>query len=139
MNRELNKELKEISSTLAELPVERIEAPEGYFDDFSDRMLAKVKSMPMETAKPGVFKMHNWEKYLSAAAVFIFIGLSILIFKIKQTKPDINSISTEDIYLSEIDEATLIEYTNLNSKNEINSSVDVYQDYVDEEHILEEL
>lgn len=139
MNRELKEELKEISPTLAELPLERIEAPEGYFDNFSETMLAKVKSKPLEVTKPSIINLSHWGKYLSAAAVFIFIGLSILIFKAKQTTTYTNSLNTEDIYLSEIDEATLIEYTNLNSKTEINTSVDVYQEYIDEEIILEEL
>ena len=49
-------------------------------------------------------------------------------------------LSTEDIYLSEIDEATLVEFTaNDNIKIDVKSNIDEYQEYIDEETIIEEL
>jgi hypothetical protein len=44
-----------------------------------------------------------------------------------------------DVYLSEIDEATLIEFSNTNNTKDEKSDIDVYQSYIDEQSIIDEL
>lgn len=144
MNQDLQKELEEISPMLAKLPKESFEAPEGYFESFSDRMLARVKTEQSAPSKSIVRPIQKYTKYMAAAMILVFMGLSIFIFKIKQTNSAIKTaninLTTEDIYLEEIDEATLVEFANTNtSKVEIKADVDEYQNYIDEETIIEEL
>lgn len=145
MNKDLHKELEEIAPMLSKLPKENIEAPEGYFESFSDRMLARVKTERIEPSKSIVRPIQRYSKYLAAAMVLVFMGLSIYIFKIKQTtiinNVAVTSLTEEDIYLEELDEASLIEYANLNSNNkvEVKTDVDEYQNYIDEQTIIEEL
>ncbi len=145
MNNDLQKELNEISPMLANLPKETIEAPEGYFDSFSDRMLARIKAEQTEPSKSIVRPIQKYTKYMAAAMVLVFMGLSISIFKIKQTNifntsSANNTLTVEDIYVEEIDEATLVEYANTNNvKVEIKADVDEYQNYIDEQTIIEEL
>ena len=59
MNKELHKELEEISSVLANIPKEDISAPEGYFDNFSSRMLDRVKSEGLNAPKTKVISIYK--------------------------------------------------------------------------------
>lgn len=145
MDKELQKELEEISSVLSSLPKETIEAPEGYFESFSDRMLVRIKTEQQSSAKSIVRPIQKYTKYLVAAMILVFMGLSIYLFQVKQTTT-INNVAVtilneEDIYLEELDEASLIEYVNLNSNNKVDvkADVDEYQNYIDEQTIIEEL
>jgi len=144
MNKELKKELEEIAPMLSNLPKNDLKAPEGYFSSFSDRMLDRIKAEESQPSKSLVFPITNFTKYLAAAVVLFFMGLSIYIFKInnevKMNSTTEQAMSTEDIYLSEIDEATLVEFTaNDNIKIDVKSNIDEYQEYIDEETIIEEL
>lgn len=143
MNKELHKELEEISSVLANIPKEDISAPEGYFDNFSSRMLDRVKSEGLNAPKTKVISIYNYTKYLAAAMVLIFMGISILMIKNNHQTNTIQlnemSTSSEDIYLSELDEASIIEYSSQTIDNSSKSGIDVYQDYIDEESLIEEI
>lgn len=142
MNEELKKELTEIAPSLSKLHKEHIEAPEGYFNTFSSRLLDRIATEQVAPEKHLVLQMLPWKKYLVAASVFVFMGLSMFIFKLNHTNKSLSnstaSQSMDDVYLSEIDEATIIEYSSSNTKDEKND-IDVYQSYIDEQSIIDEL
>ena len=142
MNKELHKEIEEISPLLANIPKEDIRVPEGYFDTFSSRMLDRVKEEDLNAPKSKVLSIYQYTKYLAAAVVLVFMGISIILFKINH-QSNVNtsidqSVNTEDIYLSELDEASIIEYSSQSIENN-KSNIDVYQDYIDEETLIEEI
>lgn len=141
MNKELHKEIEEISPLLANIPKEDLSAPVGYFDTFSSRMLDRVKEEHLTAPTTKVLSIYQYTKYLAAAVVLIFMGLSILLIKQNhQSSVNMNidqSINTEDIYLSELDEASIIEYSSQTIDNK--SNIDIYQDYIDEETLIEEI
>ncbi len=145
MNNELKKELEEIAPSLANIPKEDIQAPEGYFDSFEKRMMAKIKAENIEPENiiPLFPSKRNWSNYIAAAVILFFIGFSIVLYKINQESATNTSINTtasiEDIYLSEIDEESIIEYTNTHSQTNNTSEIELYQSYIDEETIIEQL
>lgn len=145
MNKELKRELEEIAPRLANLPKEDIVAPEGYFESFEERLFAKIredytvgsKNFPLYPSK------NNKLRYLAAAVVLFFAGLSVVLYIIKQ-EPSANnsataSASLEEVYLSEIDEESIIEYANTNTLTNTSSEIELYQPYLDEETIIEQL
>jgi|GEM_PF-2501116 len=142
MNKELHKEIEEISPLLANIPKEDVSAPVGYFDTFSSRMLDRVNEESLNAPKTKVISFYKYTKYLAAAVVLVFMGISIILFKINhQSKANTTidqSVNTEDIYLSELDEASIIEYSSQTIENN-KSNIDVYQDYIDEETLIEEI
>lgn len=143
MNKEIHKELEEVSPLLANLPKEELKAPEGYFDTFSTRLIDRIHLEENKPSKSLIISFKHFSKYVAAAAVLIFMGLSIYIIKInndtKINKVAEQNFNTEDLYLSEIDEATLVEYANTSIPLENKTDVETYQDYIDEETIIEEI
>lgn len=142
MNKELHKEIEEISPLLANIPKEDVSAPAGYFDTFSSRMLDRVNEEGLNAPITKVIAIYKYTKYLAAAVVLVFMGLSILLLK-NNHQSNVNittdqSVNTEDIYLSELDEASIIEYSSQTVEN-TKSNIDVYQDYIDEETLIEEI
>lgn len=137
MNEELKKELEEISPLLSNIPKEDIKAPEGYFDSFSSRVMARIHTEQIKQ-EPKIISIYNWKKYLVAAMLFVFMGLSVYIYKAQENNK-VENISIEDFYLSELDESTIIEYTNNLATEEPKNEVDVYQQYLDEQTLIEEL
>lgn len=142
MNKKLHKEIEEISPLIANIPKEDLSAPVGYFDTFSSRMLDRLKEEGLNTPKTKVLSIYHYTKYLAAAVVLVFMGISIILFKINhqsKVNTSINqTVNTEDIYLSELDEASIIEYSSQTIENN-KSNIDVYQDYIDEETLIEEI
>lgn len=137
MNEELKKEIEELSPLLSNIHKEDIKAPEGYFDSFSSRVMTRIHTEPIKQ-EPKIISIHNWKKYLVAAMLFVFMGLSVYIYKAQENNK-VENISIEDFYLSELDESTIIEYTNNLPTEESKNEVDVYQQYLDEQTIIEEL
>ena len=120
MNEELNKELEELAPSLSKLTKEHFDAPEGYFNTFSGRLLDRIKNEQVAPQTPTIISIVPWKKYLMAASVFIFMGTSMYIFKLNNTNQyqskELQNQSMIDVYLSEIDEATLIEFTKSSKK-----------------------
>jgi len=143
MNEELNKELEELAPSLAKLTKEHFDAPEGYFNTFSSRLLDRIKDEQVAPQTPTIISIVPWKKYLMAASVFIFMGTSMYIFKLNHTNQyqskELQNQSMLDVYLSEIDEATLIEFTKSSNNKDEKSDIDVYQSYIDEQSIIDEL
>jgi len=143
MNEELNKELEELAPSLSKLTKEHFDAPEGYFNTFSGRLLDRIKNEQEAPQTPTIISIVPWKKYLMAASVFIFMGTSMYVFKLNHTQVSVSnnadSQSMVDVYLSEIDEATLIEFSNTNNTKDEKSDIDVYQSYIDEQSIIDEL
>ncbi len=143
MNEELNKELEELAPSLSKLTKEHFDAPEGYFNTFSSRLLDRIKNEQVAPQTPTIISIVPWKKYLMAASVFIFMGTSMYIFKLNNTNQyqskELQNQSMIDVYLSEIDEATLIEFTKSSNNKDEKSDIDVYQSYIDEQSIIDEL
>jgi len=143
MNEELNKELEELAPSLSKLTKEHFDAPEGYFNTFSSRLLDRIKDEQVAPQTPTIISIVPWKKYLMAASVFIFMGTSMYIFKLNHTNQyqskELQNQSMLDVYLSEIDEATLIEFSKSNNTKDEKSDIDVYQSYIDEQSIIDEL
>lgn len=138
MMQDLHDDIHQIAPTLAKLEKTKIEAPEGYFDTFSERMLNRIKSENIKP-EPKIFAFNKLSKYFAAASIFIVLGVSIYIFKIQHQTASVKESSIEDIYLSEIDESTLIDYhTTVNNVDE-GLNFDEYQNYLDEQSLIEHL
>lgn len=138
MMKDLQDDITKIAPTLSKLDKTKIEAPEGYFDTFSDRMLNRIKSENIQP-EPKIFTLTKFSKYIAAASIFLVLGVSIYIFKIQFKSATVKENSIEDIYLSEIDESTLIDYhTTVNNVDE-GLNLDEYQNYLDEQSLIEHL
>ncbi len=66
------------------------------------------------------------------------MGISLYIYK-TQYSISSEAIPVEEIYLTELDESTIIEFAQVNIVDETKNETDVYQQYLDEETIIEEL
>ncbi len=137
MNKELKDELNEIAPRLSNIPKKELEAPSAYFDSFSDRMMARIKNEKIEPDTK-VIQLKQWSKYLAAAMVFVVMGVSIYIFKIQNEKKE-EILNIDEYYLTEIDESVLIEYTTNTTNEETQTEEELYQQYLDEQTIIEEL
>ena len=117
--------------------------PDGYFDEFSDRVMKRIHAN--DQAKGNVISIHNKPfRYAVAACTILMIGfgLSIYLFQEKAAVPSGDMVlSTEEMYLEEIGEEHLINYVEEESKTSTNKTDDYsdYQSYINEEIILEEL
>lgn len=137
MNKELKDEISEFAPMLSSLPKKELEAPEGYFDSFSSRMMARIEHEKIQPDAKTI-PLYAIKKYLAAASIFIFMGISFYLYK-SQQNIQTEDIPLEEIYVSELDENTLIEYTQISNVDEVKNETDVYQQYLDEETIIEEL
>jgi hypothetical protein len=137
MNKELKQELEEIAPLLSSLPKKEIEAPEAYFNTFSSRVMDRIKNENIaHDAK--IIRFNHWKKYLAAAMVLLSVGISFYIFEIQNDATNDPS-NMEDLYLAELDESTIIEFTNTVQSEDLKNDIDIYQQYLDEQSIIEEL
>ncbi len=137
MNKELKDELNELAPMLSKLPKKELEAPEGYFESFSSRMMARIEHEKIQPDAKTI-PLYSIKKYLAAASIFIFMSISLYLYK-TQYNTQIEDTPLEEIYVTEFDESTLIEYTQTTYVEESKNETDVYQQYLDEETIIEEL
>jgi|688.fasta_scaffold650243_2 hypothetical protein len=137
MNKELKDELIELAPVLSKLPKKELEVPEGYFDSFSSKMMARIKYKNIEPNTIAI-PLKKWSNFLAAAIVFVVMGISIYIFKIQTQNTD-ESITIDEYYLTEIDESVLMEFTTNTANEETQTEEELYQQYLDEHTIIEEL
>jgi hypothetical protein len=137
MNKELKQELEELAPMLSSLPKKEIEAPEAYFNTFSSRVMDRIKNENI-TQDAKIIRFKHWKKYLAAAMVLLSVGISIYIFEIQKDGSTDNT-NLEDLYLAELDESTIVEFTNTVQSEELKNDIDIYQQYLDEQSIIEEL
>jgi len=110
------------------------EVPEGYFDDFPQRMKERIEQESV-TNRPGIIRM--MKPWLGLAAGFLFIVALYITFAPNFYKPDTAEVNTETIYDDEIidpvatqvDEYDLICYlTDCNktdNSNDINPEIEI--------------
>lgn len=140
MNKELKDEIKETAPLLAKVEDPELSVPDGYFDNFGSKLLKRIKEEKIRSDEKQDAKVVQFlpaKKYLATAVIFIFMGLSMLLYKInhqiENTKND-----NLDTYVQELDENSIIEYAIVNT-NEQTEETDHYHPYLDEESIIEEI
>lgn len=136
MNKELKDEINELAPLLAKLEAEKPSVPNGYFENFSSKLMQKIKE---EESNPElkIISFLPPKKYLAAAAVFIFMGLSMLLYKLEHQQENTTNDSV-DAYVQELDENSIIEYAIINTNEQLEET-DHYHSYLDEESLIEEI
>lgn len=140
MNKEVKDEIKEIAPLLAKVEAPELSVPDGYFDSFGSKLLKRIKEEEIRSDEKEEVKIVQFlpaKKYLAAAAIFVFMGLSILLYKINHLA-ETNTNDSVEAYVQELDENSIIEYAIVNT-NEQTEESDHYHSYLDEESIIEEI
>ena len=140
MNKELKDEIKETAPLLAKVEAPELSVPDGYFDNFSSKLLKRIKEEEIRSDEKDEVKIVQFlpaKKYLAAAAIFVFMGLSMLLYKMNHLA-ETNTNDSVEAYVQELDENSIIEYAIVNSNDQIEET-DHYHLYLDEESIIEEI
>lgn len=137
MNKELKDEINELAPLLAKLEAEKPSVPDGYFENFSSKLIHKIKQEEETKPELKIISFLPPKKYLAAAAVFIFMGLSMLLYKLEHQQENTTSDNV-DAYVQELDENSIIEYAIINTNDQTDDN-DHYHSYLDEESIIEEI
>ena len=127
-------ELKNMAPNLSKIKKETpFRVPEGYFDNFADRLNEKIK----QENKPGrIHKIyHTGKPYLAVAASFIgLLIIAVTVFRVVETKKVSSGLTNEEIIayikndIYDYDEVTIIE--NLQPENTINTKSDLKDDEI---------
>jgi len=117
--------------------------PDGYFENLSDRILTKVKTLPIEASKVRIIPYSRRRLLRIAATIAGFIILSFAGYQIfqKTQKNDLlsqaDAYDVADYYVSEFDERTLM-ISALESEQEAKMESEAMINFLVDEGIEEE-
>ncbi len=145
MSKDINEEdfnEKDVAPILFSIKKKKIEAPEGYFDTFSDKVMNRIHAEEIPSSRITILNNRSMQ-YAIAASMILFIGFALSIYSIQQKETSKMQgdvvVSTEDIYIDEIAEEHLINYVDEINTSNNNDELDSISAYLNEEIILEEL
>lgn len=111
--------------------------PEGYFDVFTERMMAQVAELPEPKVLPLYRRMPVW---FSAAAAFILLlgaGWFFMLNNQKAAQPDAATIENYLVYNSNISTYELTQQLNEQDIKQLEASLTINDDAV-EDYLLDE-
>lgn len=138
VNKEILKELAEISPRMAEIENEvEFKIPEQYFENLSTLIMNKLDQKQIYLKHKRIIR---WQVYSVAAVLAVIVSFSFWKYGFNNKNDLYKYLSSEDYILSNCSEAFLLEYmeeNQLNMEDDKYSDIDIEQ--FDTDLLIEEL